>query len=207
MYEKLKADFEKSNFLSKYKVIELNRITLDENNIIQGCNYTVDIDSGYLREETDNNTRSCDQSTNVSVSINCCQKCFPLIHIYPYSENYSLRNMEVAIAAFSGDLRQYRAASPHGFRKFGRGERVENIFFREPGAAQLQHSIADFFQVRSMVGIGVDHKPHAFGFGQAQMLVAQVQTIRISIVLHGNARLGGSGKDLVAIKAVAFTAQ
>ena len=43
------------------------------------------------------------------------------------------------------------------WRTSGSGQRVQHVFFGEPGAAGLQYSEANFVHVRGVVGVGVDH--------------------------------------------------
>ena len=69
----------------------------------------------------------------------------------------------------------------HGFRESVRGERVEHIIFRQPGAAGLQDSVADFFHVRRVMGIGVDYDFYALLFGLAEVDVVQVEAIGVGI--------------------------
>src|SRR5258708_11214564 len=72
---------------------------------------------------------------------------------------------------------QYFSAPAHNFGELRGRQRVQHVGLGKPCAAELEHAIADFFQVRSVMRIGVDHELHALGLGHAQMLVAQLQAL------------------------------
>src|SRR5271165_5732451 len=95
----------------------------------------------------------------------------------------------------------------HGFCEFLGGQRVQHIVFGEPGAAGLQDAVADFFHVRSVVRIGVDHNLHALLLGLPQMHVVQVEAVGIGIQFHGHFVLRGRGQDSVHVEGVGVAAQ
>ena len=78
-------------------------------------------------------------------------------------------------------MQQPLPAMLHRFRELLGGQGVEHVIFREPGAAGLQDAVADFFHMRSVVGIGVDHDFHASLLGLAQVNVVEVEAVGIGI--------------------------
>src|SRR6478672_13198424 len=104
-------------------------------------------------------------------------------------------------------LDQYRFASAHEACEIRHWKRVEYVGFGQPRPPQLQDAIADLLHVRGMVRVSVDNKLHALRFRHAQVEVAQIKPVRVSVVFHRNAGFRGSGEYLIAIKVVAFAPQ
>ena len=69
----------------------------------------------------------------------------------------------------------------HGFRELRRGQGVEDVIVGQPGAAGLEDSIADFFHVGGVVGVGVDYDFYALLFGLAEVDVVQVEAVGVGI--------------------------
>ena len=87
------------------------------------------------------------------------------------------------------------------------GQRVEHIIFCEPGAAGLDHSVANLVHVRSVVGVGVDHDLHAQLFRAAQVTIAQIEPVRIGVQFDRYFLLRGGAQHRVEIETVSVAAK
>src|SRR5271169_3857656 len=65
--------------------------------------------------------------------------------------------------------------------KLLRRQRIQHIRFSQPCAPRLQHAVLDFLQVRSVVGIGVDHDLHPALLGHAQVQAGEVEAVGVGI--------------------------
>src|SRR5215472_16531859 len=104
-------------------------------------------------------------------------------------------------------VRNSRLHMFHRFRELLFGKGVQNIFFRESGAARLQNSVTDFFQVRSVMGVGVNDDFHAVLLGQPEMAVAEVEAIGLSVQFHGNLASGSGSEDRFNVERESVAAQ
>jgi 1-aminocyclopropane-1-carboxylate deaminase/D-cysteine desulfhydrase-like pyridoxal-dependent ACC family enzyme len=60
---------------------------------------------------------------------------------------------------------------------------VENVGGREPCAAELADAIAHLFEAGDVVCVCVDGNPAAALFGDAEVTIAEVEAIGVSVVL------------------------
>src|ERR1051326_1896110 len=74
----------------------------------------------------------------------------------------------------------------HSGGEFVRWQRVQDVGLRQPCPSRLQDAKADFFHMRSVVRIRVDHDFHPALSRHPQMPVTEIQPIGIGIKLHRN---------------------
>src|SRR5579875_2064380 len=84
---------------------------------------------------------------------------------------------------------------------------IQYISFCKPCTTQLAHSVTQLFHVAGMVCIGIDNNFAAHLFCHAQVAIAEVQSVRISIVFNGNAQFCGTAKYPRQMNLVCFTAK
>lgn len=58
---------------------------------------------------------------------------------------------------------------------------VEYVVPGEPRTPRLQYAVADFVEVRSVMGIGVDHDLYTFLFGLAQVHVVEIEAVGVGV--------------------------
>ena len=71
----------------------------------------------------------------------------------------------------------------------------------------MQDAVADFVEVRGVVGVGVDYDLDAVLFGQAKMAVAEVEAVGIGVQLHCDFLLGCGFQDCVDVELVGIAAE
>ena len=95
----------------------------------------------------------------------------------------------------------------HGFGESLRGESIQDVVFRQPGAPGLQDPITDFFHVGGVVRIGIDHDLYPVLFCHPQVDITQVKPVGIRVQLHGHFVFRRSPLDRVEIKLVSVAPQ
>ena len=91
--------------------------------------------------------------------------------------------------------------------KFFFGKRIENVVCGQPRTPSLQDAVLEFFKVRSVVSVGVDHDLDAAVPRQAKMDVVQIKAVGVGVQFHRHLILAGSLQDGFEIKLIGFAAQ
>src|ERR1700692_5113384 len=95
----------------------------------------------------------------------------------------------------------------HRVREFLCRQSIQDIALGKPGAAGLQNALANFIQVRGVMGISIDDDLYAALLRLPEMHIVEIQTIRVRIQFHCDLMFCGSGEDRVHVELGALTAE